>query len=68
MILEVKRKNLKIARIKKDMSQKDLAEKIGVSTQAISDFERGVINPSFETMKKISVALEISVDDIFFEK
>ncbi len=64
----MKRTNLKIARIKKEMSQKDLAKKIGVSTQAISDFERGIINPSYETMKKISEALESSVDDIFFEK
>ncbi|MBP2027449.1 putative transcriptional regulator [Acetoanaerobium pronyense] len=64
----MKRKNLKIARIKKEMSQKELAKKIGVSTQAISDFERGIINPSYETMKKISEALESSVDDIFFEK
>ncbi len=64
----MKRTNLKIARIKKEMSQKDLAKKIWVSTQAISDFERGIINPSYETMKKISEALESSVDDIFFEK
>ena len=62
----MKRTNLKIARIRKDLSQKALAEKLGVTAQAVSDMERGKYNPSFETIKKISEILETSADELFF--
>ena len=61
-----RRINLRVARIKKDLSQKKLAEKLGVTSQAISDMERGVYNPSYDTMMKISKELETSVDELFF--
>jgi len=62
----MKRINLKVARIRKRINQKELAEKLGVTPQAISDMERGKYNPSYETMKKISEILETSVDELFF--
>ena len=34
--------NLKIARARKDMTQKELAEQIGVSRQTVSKWELGV--------------------------
>ena len=37
--------NLKIARAKKDMTQKELAEQIGVSRQTVSKWELGSTTP-----------------------
>ena len=45
------------ARIENGMTQKDLAEKLGVSYQNISQYERGVKQPKMETIEKIANAL-----------
>ena len=36
------------------LSQRELAEEIGCSQTAISSFEKGVKNPSYELLKKMS--------------
>lgn len=64
----MKRKNLIIRRIQKDLSQKDLAERIGLSSQAISDYERAKYNPSYDVMKRISKELDSTVDELFFNE
>jgi len=62
----MKRINLKVKRIKNKLSQKELAEKVGVKSQTISDYESGRINPSFKKMKKIAKELDSTVDELFF--
>lgn len=62
----MKRLNLKIRRIQKGLSQKELAKRVGLTNQSISDFETGKLNPSFEVMKRISKELDSSVDELFF--
>ena len=44
--------NLKIARAKKDMTQKELAEQIGVSRQTINAIEKGEYNPTIKLCLK----------------
>ena len=44
-------------RIKKGVTQKELAEKIGTKQSAVSRFESGRGNPTFSFMVKISDAL-----------
>lgn len=44
-------------RLKKGISQKDLAKKIGTGQSAISRLESGRYNPSLSFLKKISEAL-----------
>ena len=46
------------ARIKKGISQKQLADKIGTKQSAISRFESGNYNPSLAFLNKISKALD----------
>ena len=46
------------------ISQNDLAEMSGVSLATIKNIERGVGNPSFETVKKILSVLGM---EIFFK-
>lgn len=42
------------ARLKKRMSQKDIAEKLGTKQSAIARLESGSINPSLEFLQKIA--------------
>ena len=46
-------------RKKKQLTMKQLGEKIDVSEQAISQYERGLRNVNLETLIKIAEALEI---------
>lgn len=63
----MKRLNLKIKRIQKGLSQKELAERVGLTNQSISDYETGKLNPSYEVMKRISKELDSPVDELFFQ-
>ena len=45
-------------RIKKGLTQKQLAKKIGTKQSAISRFESGTYNPSFSFLQKIAGALD----------
>lgn len=46
-------KKIKIARIELDLTQADLAEKIGAKQKSISRYETGLSMPSIETLVKI---------------
>jgi transcriptional regulator with XRE-family HTH domain len=54
----------KITKLKKlkKMSQVELAEKTGISRDAISKYERGDVSPSVEYAKRIADALGVSLD------
>ena len=56
--------NLKEARIKKNMSQKDVADIIGVAKSTYSLYESGNREPNVQTIKKISDALNVSADEL----
>lgn len=49
-------------RIKKGMSQKDLALKIGTKQPSIARFESGDYNPTISFLKKISKALDSKLE------
>lgn len=48
------------ARKKAKLTQKELAEKVGIATITIQQYERGVRTPKIETLQKISDVLNIS--------
>ncbi len=54
--------NLKLARIKKKLSQSGLAELIGIKEYSISRYETGLQYPTIETLLKLSRTLDVSVD------
>lgn len=60
--------NLKIARMKKNMSQNKLCKITGISRSALSQYENGKANPSLKVMKKLSKALGVSVTELFFDE
>ena len=45
-------------RLKKNMSQKELAEKMGTKQSALSRLESGTYNPSLAFLKKVAAALD----------
>jgi len=49
---------LKRIRIDRGLTQGKLAEKIGVSTTAISQYEKGIIEPSPSTLDRLLIVLE----------
>lgn len=57
--------SIKIERAKKDMTQADLAKKIGVSRQTINSIERGKFIPSTLLSLKIASVFNAKVDNIF---
>lgn len=62
----MKRTDLKCARVRADLSQKELAIKIGVSQQTIAKWELGVSCPSqFKYMREISNILGQPMDQLF---
>lgn len=48
-------------------TQSGLAEQVGVDTETISRFERGVALPSLLTLEKISRSLHVGVGDLLAE-
>ena len=58
---------IKVARAEKDMTQKVLAEAVGVSRQTINAIEKGEYNPTKKLCPKISRVLDKSLDDLFWE-
>ena len=59
-------KNIQILRTKKRISQNDLAKKISVSFQDISDYESGKSEPGIDTLVKIADILETDVNTLIY--
>jgi len=56
---------IKVERAKKDWTQAELAEKIGVSRQAVNSIETGKFVPSTLLALKMAKVFETSVEIIF---
>lgn len=59
-------KNIKNFREQKNISQVELAEKLNVTRQAVSNWERGKTQPDIDTLHKIADILEISIDELIY--
>jgi Predicted transcriptional regulators len=59
---------LKSARAAKDMSQKDIAEAVGVTRQTINAIELGDYNPTIKLCIAICKVLGKTLDEIFWEE
>lgn len=62
-------KNLKLksARAGMDLSQQQLAERVGVSRQTISAIEKGDYNPTINLCIAICKTLDRTLDELFWE-
>ncbi len=64
----MKNLRLKSARAGLDLSQQELAEKVGVSRQTISAIEKGDYNPTINLCIAICKALGKTLDELFWQE
>ncbi len=57
---------MKIARVECDLSQQQLAEKVGVTRQTIGMIEAGKYNPSLKLCIGICKVLNKTLNDLFW--
>lgn len=62
----MKNKRMKMARVESDLTQEQLADKIGVTRQTIGLIEAGNYNPSISLCIEICKALNKSLDELFW--
>lgn len=58
-------KRLQQVRCTTGMTQEELAEKVGLTIESISNMERGIHGPSFDNLEKIVIALNIPAKILF---
>lgn len=52
-------------RTKRDLTQRELAEKVGISGPAIAAYETGKAKPRIETLFRLAQALDVEVSELF---
>lgn len=57
--------NLKLERLANKLTQDELAKKIGITSQSYGAYEKGATLPTSENLLKISIILEVSLDELF---
>ena len=57
--------DLKVWRAKRDITQAELAEEVGVSRQTINAIETGRYNPSLELAFELASYFDCSIEDVF---
>ena len=55
---------LKNIRVKNNLTQDEMAEKLSVTRQAVSRWENGASTPNIETLKQISIAFDVSINTL----
>lgn len=56
---------LKVFRAEHDLTQQDLASKLGVTRQTIIAIERGKYDPSLDLAFKIARYFDVAIEDVF---
>ncbi|MGI6013780.1 MAG: helix-turn-helix transcriptional regulator [Oscillospiraceae bacterium] len=59
---------IKVARAQLDITQKELAERVGVSRQTMNAIEQGQYNPTIKLCRAICRVLGKSLDELFGEE
>lgn len=63
----MKNTKMKVARVELDLSQEELANKVGVTRQTINMIELGNYNPTLNLCIAICKALNKTLNDLFWE-
>ena len=59
---------MKLARVAKNLSQQELADRVEATRQTIGLIEKGKYNPSLSLCIRIARALDKTLDDLFWEE
>ena len=52
----------------KQLTQQDMADKIGVHVNQVRRYESGATQPSLDALKRIAVAMNVTIDWLVFEE
>ena len=55
---------IRAKRKEKNMTQKELAEKVGLTASTITKYEKGLLEPNIETLNKIADVLNVTINDL----
>lgn len=58
---------IKTLRVEKGYTQRELAEKLGVTTRNVQKYEAGEITPPIKRAKKIANLFNTSIEKVFLE-
>lgn len=61
-------KRIQALRKEKGLTQNELADKLFVSYQAVSQWENGNTNPDISLLPEIAKVFDVTIDELFFEK
>ena len=67
-VMELKNLKVKFARLEKDISQTELAKRVGVTRQTIGMIEAGDYNPTLKLCVAICRELDKTLNDLFWEE
>ena len=56
---------IKVLRAERDWTQADLADRVGISRQAVISIEKYKYTPSLELAFKIAEVLQVSINEVF---
>ena len=68
LVIMMKNIKLKMARVEHDLSQAELADRVGVSRQTIGLIELGKYNPTLNLCLAICHALGKTLDELFWQE
>lgn len=57
-------KRIREARIKRDLTQLEVAEKADTSANYFAQIERGEVNPSYSMLRAVARALKVKLSDL----
>ncbi|UZP03353.1 helix-turn-helix transcriptional regulator [Clostridium botulinum] len=60
--------NIRIIRKERKLTLKDLGSKVGLSEQAIGQYERGDRSPNIEVINKIAIVLGVNTNELIYGK
>ncbi len=63
-----RRIKLKLARVEHNLTQAELAQKVGVTRQTIGLIENGGYNPTLHLCIAVAKALDKTLNDLFWEE
>lgn len=55
---------LKAMRLKRGITQAELAKMVGISQPSLCNIENGKINPTINTLRKLAKALECNISEL----
>ncbi|ENQ3106308.1 putative transcriptional regulator [Bacillus sp. 491mf] len=58
--------HVKVARVKADLTQQQLADAVGITRQTVSLIEKGKYNPSLKLCLQICYTVNAKLDEIFW--